>query len=71
MLAKKSLLSRFNFRKWTFDGMALANPITIIWRLVMVIPYILTLSLFCAVYFISRLDFGDAVDVWKSHSVGW
>ena len=37
--------TNINFRNWTFEGNKLANPLLIIWRLILIIPIKITFYL--------------------------
>lgn len=62
------MVNRFNFRKWTFDGKKLNNPLVMLWRLIMVPIYTLALLLFCLVSFLSDFDFEGAKEIFNHHS---
>lgn len=63
-------MNRFNFRKWTFDGQKLNNPLVILWRLFMMPFYTVALMLFCIVSFMADGDFEDAKNLFKDRCPG-
>lgn len=67
----KNFLSRFNFRKWTFDGKELNNPAIIVWRLLTIIPYTLALLLFCFVAAIATLSLDEPIRIYKGYGGGF
>ena len=60
----KQFWINFNFRKWTFEGRKLANPITII-RKIMVFPFLyLAVILYCILVALFEFSIDAGIDAY-------
>lgn len=65
MIIVKWFWANINFRKWTFEGRELANPLRIIWRLIMIVPVFSSLILYGLTRALYDLDYQTFVDTWE------
>ncbi len=55
-----------NFRTWTFEGRKLANPLRIIWRIIIILPLFLIFFLYCTMRALYDLDYQTFIDTWEN-----
>lgn len=57
----------FKNRKWFYNNRQLANPIVIIWKLIWVIPFYITLAILAVIAALFNFDISEIERVWTDN----